>query len=400
VLRTPTSRSLSTLNSIFLEYIQYAPLIANARFEGQAHSYFCVASMQAIRFKEKNRLVVRDAHMEELANVDPSDMAAMVASFPLMLKATTLSNEFLSEAIRIRNQGLDGICIVAMGGSAIAGEICKEILADSSEVPILCIREYILPKTVNRRWVVIAVSYSGNTEETIAAYKEANRRECSVFVLTTGGILNQISNDLRKHMLPPTFQPRAALPIILAGILPLLETLLNLEITNLPKLSVELAKKAAGWEQLPRSPKEMAHLLKGKIPLLIGWRHLVPVAYRAKCQFNENSKVFAAISQIPEIYHNEIEGTRSCIDHPISPVFLRSQEEDEKTKMGIESAAAIFQENGCHPEHLNLRFDSRIEEALGFTMYLDMVSVRLAEILGVNPLSVERIAQMKRRLRD
>ncbi|MHA1938794.1 MAG: SIS domain-containing protein, partial [Candidatus Thorarchaeota archaeon] len=153
------------------------------------------------------------------------------------------------------------------------------------------------------------------------------------------------------------------------------------------------------WNGASLMPEELAAELQNKIPWIIGWKHLVPVAYRAKCQFNENSKILASSSQIPEIHHNEIEGTLSCRNHSISPVFLRSREEDDKTRIGFESAAAIFEENGCHPEHLNLRFNSRIEEALGFTMYLDMVSVRLAEILGVDPVSVERIAQLKRRLK-
>ncbi|MFX0053701.1 MAG: bifunctional phosphoglucose/phosphomannose isomerase [Promethearchaeota archaeon] len=337
--------------------------------------------------------------MNELENIDTTDMKAMVASFPLMLRSGSPSDDFLSKAERIQKRGIDGICLIGMGGSAIAGEIVKDLLADRAEKPILTSRDYILPKTVKSGWVVVAVSYSGNTEETIAGYKESESRRCSTFVLATGGVLMEVSNETPAHIMPAGFQPRAALPVIFGGVLPLVETLLNLELTDLGEVSRKLELASTKWNSSDLRPGRLAGLLKDKIPVFIGWRHLIPVAYRAKCQFNENAKVFASSVQIPEMYHNEIEGTLSCRDHPISPVFLRSREEDEKTSIGIESAAAIFEENGCHPEQLDLRFDSRIEEALGFTFYLDSVSVKLAEVLGVDPITVGRIAQLKKKLR-
>ncbi|MFX1260783.1 MAG: bifunctional phosphoglucose/phosphomannose isomerase [Promethearchaeota archaeon] len=337
--------------------------------------------------------------MKELEDIDTTDMNAMVASFPQMLRSGALSDEILGEAERIRKVGIDGICLIGMGGSAIAGEIVKCLLADSAEKPILTIRDYVLPKTVNSRWVVVAVSYSGNTEETISGFKEAESRGSSTFVITTGGVLLDISDEKRVHVMPTGFQPRAALPIIFAGVLPLVETLLNLNLTDLDEVSRGLELASTRWNSSDLEPGRLAKSLQDKIPVFIGWRHLIPVAYRAKCQCNENSKAFASSIQIPEMYHNEIEGTLSCKTHPISPVFLRSREEDEKARIGIESAAEIFKENGCQPKHLNLGFDSRIEETLGFTMYLDTVSVSLAEILGVDPMSVDRIAMLKKNLK-
>jgi glucose/mannose-6-phosphate isomerase len=337
--------------------------------------------------------------LKEIENIDTTDMNAMVTSFPQLLRSGTPSDEILGEAERIRREGIDGICLVGMGGSAIAGEIVKCLLADNSEKPILTVRDYVLPKTVNNRWVVVAVSYSGNTEETISGFKEAESRGSSTFVITTGGVLLDISDETRVHVMPTGFQPRAALPIIFAGVLPLVETLLNLNLTDLEEVSRSLELASTRWDSSDLKPGRLAKSLRNKMPVFIGWRHLIPVAYRAKCQFNENSKAFASSAQIPEMYHNEIEGTLSCKNQPILPVFLRSREEDEKTRIGIESAAAIYEENGCQPEHLNLRFGSRVEEILGFTMYMDSVSVRLAEILGVDAMSVERIAQLKKRRR-
>ncbi|MHA2042334.1 MAG: bifunctional phosphoglucose/phosphomannose isomerase [Candidatus Thorarchaeota archaeon] len=337
--------------------------------------------------------------MKTLDGIDKTSMSDMTAKFPSMLRLDIAPESILQEAENSKLTGVGGICITGMGGSGIAGEICKALMADVSEIPIVSNQEYSLPRYINEEWVVIAISYSGETEETLSAFDIARQRDCRTFALTTGGTL-AVKADVKKTMtLPSGLQPRAALPVIISGLLPLLEILIGIERSDLNGIADALEQLQPDWNGATLVPEKLAAELQNKIPWFIGWKHLVPVAYRAKCQFNENSKILASSSQIPEIYHNEIEGTLSCRNHPISPVFLRSREEDEKTKIGFESAAAIFKENGCHPKHLNLRFDSRIEEALGFTMFLDLASVRLAEILGVDPVSVERIAQLKRRLR-
>jgi glucose/mannose-6-phosphate isomerase len=336
--------------------------------------------------------------LKELESIDRTDMADMVASFPRMLRSGSPSDDFLSEAAKIRLEGIEGICLIGMGGSAIAGEMCKSLLADTAEKPILTIRDYILPKTVNSRWVVIAVSYSGNTEETIAGYKEAENRGCSTFAITSGGNLQGMSSESRTHLIPGGFQPRAALPIILAGILPLVESLLDLKLTDIRKVSEELELVKAKWKSARNNPESLAESLKGKIPVFIGWRHLSPVAYRAKCQINENSKCVAFNSEIPEMNHNEIEGSFSCASHQLMPVFLRSFEEDDRSRMRFEATSSIFAEDGCEAIHLDLRLESRILEMLGQTLFLDVVSVILASLCQQDPVSVTKIASLKSRL--
>jgi glucose/mannose-6-phosphate isomerase len=354
--------------------------------------------MVAIRFKERIKIVGWGVLLKELEKIDSTDMSAMVASFPLMLRASYPSDDFLSEAIKIRDEGIDGICLIGMGGSAIAGDICRSLLVDTSEIPILTVRDYIPPKSVKNRWTVIAVSYSGNTEETIAAYKESVKRGCSTFVLTAGGVLQQIAKNTLTHMVPAGFQPRAALPIIFAGILPLVETLLNKKHTDLDKTSRDLEKAATLWSSSRVNPERVAESFKQKIPLFIGWRHLIPVAYRAKCQINENSKSAAFNSEIPEMNHNEIEGAFSCAAHPLVPVFLRSSEEDERARIRFEATSSIFEADGCETVQLDLGFTTRILETLGLTLFLDQTSLKLAEIYEVDPVSVEKISQLKRRL--
>ncbi|MHA2432521.1 MAG: bifunctional phosphoglucose/phosphomannose isomerase [Candidatus Thorarchaeota archaeon] len=296
--------------------------------------------------------------------------------------------------------GMNGVLLMGMGGSAIAGEICRAYLSDRSTTPILSVRDYTIPQFINDRWVTIAVSYSGSTEETLSAFKDAQSRGSSTIAFTTGGALKNLAGDTLVHDLWPGFQPRAALPMILSGLLPFLETILGLDITDLEMVSGDLEHMSTEWAGMPTTPADLAKMAKDTIPLFIGWKHLIPVAYRARCQMNENAKKMAFSSELPEANHNEIEGTASCAKTSFLPVFLRSREEDKRTQKRIEATIDIFLKNGCSPLNLDLDLPSRIHESLGYTYFLDLVSVELAEILGVDSLRVERIAELKKRLEN
>ncbi|MFQ5832178.1 MAG: bifunctional phosphoglucose/phosphomannose isomerase [Candidatus Thorarchaeota archaeon] len=326
-------------------------------------------------------------------------MRSMVEGFPLMLKAGRLDKTTLEEAEHNRQKGIDGICLVGMGGSAIAGEICAAYLSDRSAIPVVTFQGYTLPPFVNERWAVIAVSYSGDTDETLSAFESAQSRGCPTFTFTTGGDLEKQAKGTPIQKLTTGFQPRAALPLILSGILPLLEIILNLQRTDLESAATDLERMSKDWENMPFTPKQLAKDAMGKIPLFVGWKHLTPVAYRARCQMNENAKVMAFNSELPEASHNEIEGTASCGEFPLLPVFLRSTEEDQKTRNRFEATLEIFSKNGCNPMNLELGLRSRIQESLGFTFFLDLVSIELAELRDVDPLEVKRITELKKKLR-
>jgi len=136
----------------------------------------------------------------------------------------------------------------------------------------------------------------------------------------------------------------------------------------------------------------------GQIPLFIGARHLIPVAYRAKCQINENSKALAFHSELPEANHNEIESfafTHSC---KIVPIFLRSAFESEVLSRRFDATHEIYKEMGLDVINLAIGGETKLEEMLCFTQFLDMVSVEYADLLGANPVSVEKITDLKQKL--
>lgn len=350
----------------------------------------------------KSDLVLKgmELTLSSLREINTNSMKSMIEGFPILLRETVLDEKVKTHAVELKERGIQGICLVGMGGSSIAGEMCRWLLSDQAKIPIISVRDYCLPAFVNEKWVVIAVSYSGNTEETLSAFDEAQSRECEILAITTGGKLGEKSESLVCHKLHPGFQPRAALPLILSAVLPTVELLLDLPQSDLIKVSKELEKHSQNWGSTGPPPKKMAEILKTNIPMFIAGGHLVPVAYRAKCQINENAKSIAINLEIPESNHNEIEATLVCSKHLIQPILLRSHWDNKRVSKRFEATASIYSQNGCNPQQLKINSDSKLEEMLALTHYLDMVSVELADLLDVDPVSVDRISQLKQILSE
>ncbi len=334
----------------------------------------------------------------ELEGVDLTSMRSMVLRFPELLVAKKPDSRFLERARRTGESGIDGICLVGMGGSSIAGEICRGLLLDQSSVPILTVKNYSLPNAVGRKWAVVVVSYSGDTEETLSSFEDARSRRATIFVITTGGTLAKRAQSASMHVVPKGLQPRAALPLMYSAVHPTVEALSGLEATDLERVATTLRQQAQDWGARADSPSTLAEKLKDSIPLFIGWKHLVPIAYRAKCQINENAKTVAFHSELPEADHNEIEAAMSYGRHSVVPVFLRSCFEESAIRRRFDVTSEVLSGAGCESIHLRIRTDSLLEESLAMTHFLDMTSVDLAERLGVDPLRVDRIAHLKKEL--
>ena len=322
-------------------------------------------------------------------------MDSMVKAFPKLLGTIQLPEEILDTSIKLRENEFGGICVIGMGGSSIAGQYVQALLRESTTVPIINIHDSTLPGYVDKSWVTIAVSYSGNTEETLMSHEEAKKRGCQTFVIASGGKLLADKKVKSKITLPPNYQPRAAFPLIFPAVLHIVELLLGNEPTDFQLVCETLLEKEEQWEASPIAPQEMAKDFVDRIPVFIGSMHLSPVAYRAKCQVNENAKAMAFSSEIPEANHNEIESFYVDNDLSILPLFLRSVFEEERLKQRFDITAEIYEDEEFTPIRLSIRSSSKIEEAMLMTYYLDRVSVELAILRGVNPTSVDKITKLK-----
>src|SRR3989338_8253927 len=249
------------------------------------------------------------------------------------------------------SEGIENIVISGMGGSAAGGDILISYLRENLKIPAIINRGYSLPIFVNEKTLTIVISYSGNTDETLASLKYAYEKGSKIIAITSGGIVEEFCS--RKSIpiikIEGGLQPRESLGYIFIPLLILMEKMGFIEGQEAEILeTIELLKilsKGYSPESTENDAKRLALDIQGKIPLLYGVHGLTDsIAIRWKNQFNENSKIPAFYNVFPELNHNEIEGwdTNHEFGHNFFVIILRSENEAENISRQIELTKTIL----------------------------------------------------------
>lgn len=333
---------------------------------------------------------------------DPQGMEERIAELPWQCRRAWEIIE--SQRFPADYAQADSVVILGMGGSAIGGGLIRTLVRDLCPVPIFVNREYDLPRFVGQGTLVIACSYSGDTEETLAAFREASRRGAKLLALTTDGKLAQTTENLVTFSY--VAQPRAALGFSLIMLLGIL-TKLGFVPDPTPDLeeAIEVVEGLGGKvrEGIPTSQnpaKRLALLLQGKLPVIYGAQHLAPVARRWKGQFNENGKCFAFFEVLPELHHNTVE----AFPHPGELaengmiLLLTSRLYHPRNILRFQVTEEMLDRYGIPHWSMEAKGRSPLSQVLSTIHFGDYVSLYLAALRGVNPSSVETITYLKERL--
>jgi glucose/mannose-6-phosphate isomerase len=340
---------------------------------------------------------------------DPSAMAAKVFEFPAQLRKGWETAE--GARISIVFQDIGAIVFNGMGGSAIAGDLVKALLGDALKVPMVVNRGYTLPAFAGPGTLFLASSYSGNTEETLSAAGQAAERGCRVICVTSGGKLGDMA---REHgwpviALPTGYPPRAALGFGLGALLQLFSAfgVGSLTREHLGAAASFLEKQGRIWADLKKKDNPavlLAKKLAGRFPLLYGSQDtLEPVAFRWKCQFNENSKIHTACASVPEMNHNEIVGWKRIeavkgFYPSLIGVFLRTKSEHPRIRIRMDVAQELVARNRGKSVEVTAKGTSPFEEILYLVHFGDVVSLYLAVLNGVDPTEIDNILYLKAKL--
>jgi glucose/mannose-6-phosphate isomerase len=216
----------------------------------------------------------------------------------------------------IDKEKIDNIIVTGLGGSAISGDILRNFLNSELEIPLAVNRTYQLPPYAGKNTLVIASSYSGNTEETISAFKSAIDKGCSIIAMTTGGEIEKLAleNNIQTVKLQEGFPPRYALYNSFFTLLRVMQELKLVESQDASALKIIQSLKKLGeeWGSEKGEAFKTAGLLKGYTPVIYSVTDLNDSAgKRFKGQLNENSKVHAWMAEYPEMNHNEVVGWES-----------------------------------------------------------------------------------------
>jgi glucose/mannose-6-phosphate isomerase len=287
-----------------------------------------------------------------------------------------------------------------MGGSAIGGDLAAALLGSRLSRPMATVRGYRLPSWASADWMVLCSSYSGQTEETLACFGEAAEIGARRIVVSTGGALVEQARREGTPVvgLPGVLQPRAAVAYM---------TVSAAEVAALagaaPRIGAEVEQAAAvleeGVEALQARAAEIAARLEGSLPVVYGAELTAPVARRWKTQLNENAKLQAFFSELPEADHNEISGWAGIPEGVrLSVVLLEDAERHPRLSRRFELTAEAIASAGIEVARVEAAGETPAARMFSAVMLGDLVSLRLAEARGVDPLSIEAIESLKKAL--
>jgi glucose/mannose-6-phosphate isomerase len=342
-----------------------------------------------------------------IRSADPAGMLELVAGMGAQL------GEGLAVGRTARGlpaaEGLGSIAVCGMGGSGIAGDVLRASFADRLPIPLVTVKGYGLPAFCGSDTLVLAVSYSGETEETLAAYARAVAAGCRTIAVSSGGQLAELAGaDRVAHVTIPGHvpAPRGALGYLVGAAAGVLEA-----VGLLPEAGAEVEGASATLEALsselvPDRPiganraKSLAAWLHGRIPVVWGSEGVTEAAaLRWKTQLNENAKLPAFHAVLPELDHNEIEGWTDEAGGPFALVVLRHAREHPRIARRVQATLEAMGGSGPESREVWGAGSTPVEILLSLVMLGDFVSTYLAILRGVDPMPVRVLSELKQRLR-
>ncbi len=343
----------------------------------------------------------RDLTRETIAQLDGTGQLGDVLGLPEHLRDALWRVESANLA---PEDSAGGLVVAGMGGSAVGGLLAVAALGDRASRPITVARDYGLPAWTTPDATVLCASYSGETEETLAAYEAAGALGARRIVSTTGGALaaSARADGVPVVPLPGGFAPRAAVGYglvialevaALAGAGEGLRTEIDVAAVHAERLVTEWGPDAPD-ESLAKS---LARSLSGTTPQIAGADLTAPIAYRWKTQINENANSPSFAAELPELDHNEIVGWEGAADlGRFSAVFLDDCDLHPRVRARIGLTLDVIRDQGAAATHRVQSLGSgRVERLVSLVLLGDLVSLYMAILAGRDPAAIDPIDRLK-----
>lgn len=346
---------------------------------------------------------------QAIARLDQDDMLERIRELPQQCRAAWKQSQ--TATLPDGTIDVDHLVIVGMGGSAIGGALLQGLVEGMAHVSIDVVRDYVLPSFASgSRTLVVACSYSGNTEETLSCFEEALTKDARTLAITTGGKLADLAHEAGAPVVQFDYrsQPRAAVGY---SFVLLLGTLHKLGL--IPSYAEGVAEAAAvmdEWQEeiavetptRHNAAKALATEIAGKLSVVYGAGFLGAVANRWKTQFNENAKSWAFFELLPELNHNAVVGLGipPVVQTNAGVIMLRSGLDHKRISERWDVTAELLEREGVTAHEVWGRGDRKLAQMLSLIHYGDYVSYYLAMLNEVDPTPVDTIAFLKRRLAE
>lgn len=324
-------------------------------------------------------------------------MREIISNFPKQFKVgLQASPKFKSKKLP------KGLCICGMGGSALPGSILAGWINEKRiNLPIIISRDYSLPHIVDKNWLVFCISYSGNTEETISCFKEAQKRKIKIVAIGSNGKLEKLSKKFNAPFakIPSGIPPRTAIGYQFGA---LIGALKNLGVISLKEVKEVLSLEKINVLALENQGRQFAKNLKGKIPVIYASNRLKIAARIWKINFNENTKIPAFWNYFPELNHNEMTGFENFklknLGCKFYFIILKDKNDHPRIKKRMELTSKILKKQGLEGKIIEIKGKSYLEKVFNSIILALWTSYYLAKIYKTDPTSVKLVEEFKKKL--
>lgn len=324
-----------------------------------------------------------------------------------MRRLVSIFTEQLEEALKIGpkanlspfSNSIENVVITGLGGSGIGGEIATQLVANQLKVPVVINNDYSLPEFVSSKTLVIVSSFSGNTEETLAALKIAQDKKAEIACITSGGKLADIAkeNNYKLLVLPLAFSPRAMLTYSVVQQFFLLAHYGLIDSSYIEDVQNTIALLNREVDEIKDLAHQTALALNSKTAVLYIESGLEGVAVRIRQQINENSKALCWHHVIPEMNHNELVGWAGGKEE-YAVIMLRTSYEHYRSSVRMNISKEIINKQTSTLLEIKAKGESKIEQAFYHILFGDWTSIYLAELNRVDDVEVKVIDYLKSEL--
>ena len=348
--------------------------------------------------------------INKIREIDREDMLDILLDLPGQCKdAIAIANGFKAHS-GYKASGINKIFFSGVGGSAIGGDIVRTYLSRQMDEPILVNRNYDVPAFVDQKTLVFVSSYSGNTEETLSAYRQIKKKGAKMIAVTSGGELYEraLGDGIPFILLPEGFPPRTAIgymsivPLIALSKMRFIKNK-DKELREVLKVLVELRQKALSPEvPAPKNiAKQAAKEIYGRFVIIYAAEDFLgSVAARCRQELEENSKIICSASALPEMNHNEITGWEDPkrISKDFAIIILLDKDEHPRVSRRIQISKEIIAKKAGRIIEIKSRGSSLLARTFSLIYIGTFISFYLAILNGVDPTPVTNVTYLKKKL--
>ncbi|MGE3063356.1 MAG: bifunctional phosphoglucose/phosphomannose isomerase [bacterium] len=325
-------------------------------------------------------------------------MLKLIEDFPVLVKK---GYSLKCGSLNLNRKSLKNIVYAGMGGSALAGDVIKELLYPFSGIPMEVVRNYNLPEYVDKNSLVIISSFSGNTEETLSCFKFALKKNAKILAVSSGGDVEKIAkkNNTPFIKLPVSIPPRTAFGMTLFALLRRMEFLTPRG--EISKMTADALSRMDDYSFDYENAKLLSKIMQDRIPLFYVDSSFSSVGRRCANQVSENSKQFAHFNLIPEMNHNEIVGLKmpKHLEKNIAIFFISFRQDNPRNRKRAMITKKIADENKFETISLDFEDKNPLYNIIDAVILFDLASYYLALYNKTDAVAIERINILKSRIK-